>query len=869
PEANTFAMAAAPAPPAPASPTAISSNSPDVVTHGSSGDFAAAGVQQPVDSTIDEISDEKIAELQKQATIPAAAAPVADQSALSGGNRSSVTIQSQLIDMPDDGGETLRALRAKTVETAQALPTGADGAPAQQEERKKGVDLWSAPKVTTKSGNAAVVTIQNGVSGTGSGAGGGRKAGFDGMVGGVLVANANPVTVNGTASLATTVEKGWELPVTKFNVGNSQNLTRTDDSHGNATTNRKLEEIRIPSINFREATVREALDFIKMRAAALDTGESDPNKRGINIVLKPDPANKAGTDARVTMELKDVPLGQALRYIADAAGLKAKVEPYAVAIVPMNETTDVLITKEYKVAPGFIPSLPASGGTAAGKPDAKAFLESSGMTFPPGATANYLTTSGKLIVRNTQDNIDLIDQLVESDAAAQDLPREPETKMELAPIVELAAADQPFSTFSLHVADVSFQLAKDAIERNEVPDPTRIRAEEFYNAFDYGDPAPAAGEEVSCSIEQAAHPFVQQRNLVRIAMKVGATGRVANQPLRLTILLDASGSMQREDRAASVRRALASLASLLGPQDRVTLIGFAREPRLLAEEVPGNEAKKLVEIANRTPSEGGTNIEAALDLAGELARKQADPAAQNRIVLLTDGAANLGNADPAQLAKKIAALREQNVAFDACGVGADGLDDEILEALTRKGDGRYYFLNKPADADAGFAKQLAGALRPAAENVKVQVKFNPARVGKYRLIGFDQYRLEKEDFRNDRVDAAELSAEEAAVALYQVEPLPEGEGEIGEVFVRFRDPATGGMIERSWTIPYDAHAPAFDKAAPSMQLAGVAALLAEKLQGREVGDLEKLAPVVNALRSHYPDQQRVADLVRMFENVAR
>src|SRR6185436_14532544 len=151
-----------------------------------------------------------------------------------------------------------------------------------------------------------------------------------------------------------------------------------------------------------------------------------------------------------------------------------------------------------------------------------------------------------------------------------------------------------------------------------------------------------------------------------------------------------------------------------------------------------------------------------------------------------------------------------------------------LEALTRKGDGRYAVLNSPEEADANFARQLAGAFRPAAKDVKVQVHFNPARVARYRLIGFEKHRLKTEDFRNDRVDAAELAAEEAAVAVYQVEPLPQGEGELGEVSVRFRDAANGTMVERSWTMIYDAHAPAFDRASPSLQLAGAAALVAEK-----------------------------------------
>ena len=438
---------------------------------------------------------------------------------------------------------------------------------------------------------------------------------------------------------------------------------------------------------------------------------------------------------------------------------------------------------------------------------------------------------------------------------------------------EVAAQDEAVSTFSLHVGDASFRLAKAALERGEAPDPAAIRPEEFYNAFDYGDPAPAAGEPVSCRVEQAAHPFLQQRNLVRVALRVPAAGRGAGMPLRLTVLLDTSGSMEREDRAATVRAALASLAGLLGPADRVTLIGFARQPRLLAESLPGDQAGQLAELAGRTPAEGGTNLEEALKLAGGLARRQWQAGAQNRIVLLTDGAANLGDAEPARLAEQIEALRRQGVAFDACGVGAAGLDDGVLEALTRKGDGRYQVLNAPEEADAGFARKLAGAFRPAAENVKVQVRFNPARVARYRLIGFEQHRLREQDFKDDRVDAAELAAEEAAVALYQVEPVPGADlGELGEVAVRFRDPAKGTMVERTWTLVYEAQPPAFDRASPSLRLAGAAALLAEKLRGGAPAGpirLDELSPAVAGLRGDYAGDPRVADFLRMFDQARR
>lgn len=438
---------------------------------------------------------------------------------------------------------------------------------------------------------------------------------------------------------------------------------------------------------------------------------------------------------------------------------------------------------------------------------------------------------------------------------------------------EVAAQAQPVSTFSLHVSDVSFRLAAAALAKGQLPDVSTLRPEEFYNAFDYGDTGPGAGDKITCHIEQAAHPFLQERNLVRVAMKVAAAGRSAGRPLRLTVLLDTSGSMEREDRVTIIHAALAELVSLLGPEDRVTLIGFARQPRLLADDLPGNQARTLVDLATHTPPDGGTNLEAALQLAGEIARKHLVAGAQNRIVLLTDGAANLGNADPAALATRVETLRQQGIAFDACGIGLNGLDDGVLENLTRKGDGRYTVLNTPAEAGAGFARQLAGAFRPAAENVKVQVRFNPARVGAYRLIGFEQHRLRAEDFRNDQVDgAAELAADEAAVALYQVEARPQGEGELGEVFVRFRDPDTGQMVERSWTLPYDPAAPAFDRATPSLQLAGTAALLAERLRGGAPAAairLDDLAPVVNALRTAYPAETRVQELGTMFNQARR
>jgi secreted protein with Ig-like and vWFA domain len=359
--------------------------------------------------------------------------------------------------------------------------------------------------------------------------------------------------------------------------------------------------------------------------------------------------------------------------------------------------------------------------------------------------------------------------------------------------------------------------------------------------------------------------------LLRVSMRTSAAGRASSTPLRLTFVLDHSGSMERSDRQQTIRRAFAILAGQLQSFDQVTLISFARQPRLLADRVSGAKANELVQLIESLPSEGGTNIEAALQLAFEKAKEQYTEGAQNRMVLLTDGAVNLGDADPESLSKMVTTIRDTGIAFDAAGISADGLNDEVLEALSRKGDGRYYLLDSVEAADEGFAQQIAGALRPSAKNVKVQVEFNPNRVGQYKLLGFEKHILNQEDFRNDKVDAAEMAAAEAGVAIYQFEAKPNGEGDVGTVFVRFQDLTTGSMIENRWPIPFEADVARPEQAAPSMRIATCAAMFAAKLRGEPLGgtvDLKMLSEFLSSMPSPHLQCQRVQQL-RMMINQAQ
>ena len=397
------------------------------------------------------------------------------------------------------------------------------------------------------------------------------------------------------------------------------------------------------------------------------------------------------------------------------------------------------------------------------------------------------------------------------------------------PQPEVACAQNPFSTFSLNVTDVSFKLAAASLEQGQMPDPVTVRSEEFLNAFDYHDPVPAPGAPVAFAWERAQYPFAQNRDVLRFAVQTAARGREATRPLNLVLLLDNSGSMERADRVQIIHEALGVLASQLQPGDTVSVVAFARTARLWVDGLSGKDAGQLVgQIGNLTP-DGGTNLEDALNLAYETALRHFLSQGVNRVVLLTDGAANLGDVDPESLRRKVESYRKRGVALDCFGIGWEGYNDDLLEVLSRNGDGRYGFVNTPEEATTEFAAQLTGALQVAAADVKVQVEFNPRRVTAWRQIGYAKHQLTQEQFRDNTVDAAELAAAESGNALYVLEVNAGGDGDLGTVRVRYREPATGVYRELEWPVPYAGPAVALDQASPALRLATVASAFAEWL----------------------------------------
>jgi Mg-chelatase subunit ChlD len=399
------------------------------------------------------------------------------------------------------------------------------------------------------------------------------------------------------------------------------------------------------------------------------------------------------------------------------------------------------------------------------------------------------------------------------------------------PQPEIQTRDNAFSTFSLNVSDVSFKLAATTLGNGSLPDRAAIRSEEFINAFDYRDSEPAPGAPIGFAWERAGYPFAHNRDLLRFSVKTSSLGRTAGRPLNLVLMLDKSGSMERADRVAIVRELLRVLAAQLHPEDRLSVVVFARTAQLWADSVPGDQVAALADsLAGITP-EGGTNLEEAMKLAYATLLRHYMIDGENRVVVLTDGAANLGNVDPDALKKRAETNRAQGIALDCFGVGWEDLNDNLLETLSRAGGGRYGFINTPEDAATEFAGKLTGALRVAASDVKVQVEFNPARAISWRQIGYAKDQLTKEQFRDNTVKAAQLGAAEAGNGLYTVELNPAGDGPICTVHVRYRDPGTQNYHEHAWDVPYTGPSAPLDQASAPMRLAGTASAFSEWLAG--------------------------------------
>ncbi len=425
-----------------------------------------------------------------------------------------------------------------------------------------------------------------------------------------------------------------------------------------------------------------------------------------------------------------------------------------------------------------------------------------------------------------------------------------------------------FSTFSIDVDTASYTLARNYMLKGRLPPPEAVRTEEFVNFFDYAYKAPV-NRAFAVHVEAAPSAFGRGLHLLKIGVKGRPAGREENRHANLVFLVDTSGSMSTPDRIGLIKESLRLLVDRLGPDDRVTIVQYDSHARLVIENVPAADKARILRALSGLQPSGSTNLEEGMRLAYEVAARRFAPGAVNRVLILSDGAANLGDVAAEDLLRQVERYRKQGVYCSVYGFGMGTYNDEMLETLANKGDGTYAFIDSIDEARRVFVEELSATMNTIASDVKIQVEFSPARVKAFRQLGYENRALRKEDFRNDQIDAGEVGSGQSATALYELELQGSAREAIGVVRVRYRDLASGKIEEIAEPVSADCLKPSFDSADVRLRLAACVAEFAEILRGSPFAEGSEFRDVAAALRPvalELSIDGRVQELLRLVQN---
>ncbi|MBN2684892.1 MAG: von Willebrand factor type A domain-containing protein [Pontiellaceae bacterium] len=418
------------------------------------------------------------------------------------------------------------------------------------------------------------------------------------------------------------------------------------------------------------------------------------------------------------------------------------------------------------------------------------------------------------------------------------------------------AAENAFSTFSIDVDTASYGLARNQIFSGVLPEPESVRTEEFVNSFDYDYRPPSGAQTFAVYNEMAPSPFRSRMQILKIGVKGRRIGRDDHRGAVLTLVVDTSGSMSSPERIGLVKQSLGLLLDQLDPSDKVAIVQFGGEARLVSEHTPASEKDALMAAIDALQPGGPTQFDKGLELGYQVAVNAFQAGDSNRIIIMSDGVANLGELEPDAILNQVEAYRKKGIYLSVLGFGAGTYDDNLLERLANHGDGAYVYVDTIDEARHLFVDQLAATLHVIASDVKIQVEFNPKRVVRYRQIGYENRQLTKEQFRDDSVDAGEVGSGQSVTALYEVELAPEvaPRDPIATVYVRYRRTDNQAVEEINSLVADNSRVDRFEEASPRFQLAACVAEFAERLRCSPYADateminiLERLQPVAAAL----------------------
>ncbi|MHC4949501.1 MAG: YfbK domain-containing protein [Planctomycetota bacterium] len=573
----------------------------------------------------------------------------------------------------------------------------------------------------------------------------------------------------------------------------------------------------------------------------------------------------------------------------DADGYEEKAIPYSDEINFPRNWKD--ISGRHEV--GTKETLPADSLAENPVPGSEIKKQLEGAEAMGKRSSGFVSFDGK-DNKNVEHLKDLATELTEKyppvqcrvDATLVEVPNEDEFNLPLASRFKSVPVNPWFmterdqlSTFALDVDTASYTLCRRYINGGYLPPAGAVRMEEFVNYFNYHYPQ-QSNRTFLVHAEAAPSPFADKGGnltLLKVGVKARTVGRDQLKAAHLVFVVDTSASMGKPDRLPLVQQALNLLVDRLSDDDRVTLITCSNQSRLHLEAVSVRERDRICQAINAMQPSGSTNLLAGLQLGYATARRSFAPEQVNHVVLCSDGVANVGQTDAQVVLGEVAADRQQGITITCVGVGYGSYNDIFLESLANQGDGSYVFLDTSRQAQEVFVKQLAAAMHVVAKDARIQVSFNPDRVRRYRLIGYENRDIEDKRFRDDTIDAGEVGSGQCSTALYELEltanPSVNQTGDLGTVFVRYRDADTGEMEEISSSLKNSILQKRSIEGSPRFFLAAAASHFAEILRqsehvnNRGLADVLHVAEKVSIALPLDRDIRELVELIRKSEHL--
>jgi Ca-activated chloride channel family protein len=332
--------------------------------------------------------------------------------------------------------------------------------------------------------------------------------------------------------------------------------------------------------------------------------------------------------------------------------------------------------------------------------------------------------------------------------------------------------EHPVSTFSLDVDTASYAFVRASLNRNALPPKAAVRTEELVNYFPYAYPAPAdAREPFRTTVAMFPSPWTEGRRIVHIGIKGFAVQPAERPRANLVFLIDTSGSMNAPNRLPLAKQALAMLVEQLDARDTVAIVTYAGNAGTALEPTPASQKAKILTAIERLEAGGSTAGAEGIRQAYALAEASFDANGVNRVLLATDGDFNVGITSRDELKGFVERKREKGIFLSVLGFGMGNYNDALMQTLAQNGNGAAAYIDTLTEARKTLVEEASSTIIPIAKDVKLQVEFNPAQVAEYRLVGYETRALRREDFNNDKVDAADVGSGHTVTAIYEIVPV--------------------------------------------------------------------------------------------------